>query len=87
MFFALSRCGEGDLALALKLALDLAQQGFLIPFNRQQHVGPLGVDAVFSAGLAPVKNACVVCRASAWIKVTSISKVMSSSYCYAEACG
>ena len=40
--FALSRCGESDLALALELALDLAAQGFLVAFERQEHFGPLG---------------------------------------------
>jgi len=71
MLFPLSRCGERDLALALELALDLAVQGFLVAFHRQEHVGPLGE--------APAKNACVVCRASAWIKVPSSSSVLSSS--------
>ena len=71
MLFALSRCGERDVTLALELALDLAVQGFLVAFYRQEHVGPLGE--------APAKNACVVCRASAWIKVLSSSRVLRSS--------
>ena len=48
MFFALSRCSERDLTLTLKLALDLAQQGFLVAIllrrslrlHRQEHVCP-----------------------------------------------
>ena len=95
MLFTLSRCGVGDLAVALKLGLDRAQQGFLIAcsfgedcvHNPQQRVDPLGE--------APVKNACVVCRATpsekaaptAWIKMPSSSRVLTSSYCYAAACG
>jgi len=79
MLFALSRCGERDVTLALELALDLAVQGFLVALllrrslrlHRQEHVGPLGE--------APAKNACVVCRASAWIKVPSSSRVLRSS--------
>jgi len=71
MLIALSRCGERDVTLALELALDLAVQGFLVAslirrslrLHRQEHVGPLGE--------APAKNACVVCRASARIKVPS----------------
>ena len=50
MLFALSRCRERDVALALELALDLAVQGFLVVsllrrslrLHRQEHVGPLG---------------------------------------------
>jgi len=38
MLFPLSRCREWDVALAP----DLAQQGFLVAFDRQEHVGPLG---------------------------------------------
>lgn len=71
MLFALSRCGERDVTLALELALDLAVQSFLVAFHRQEHVGALGE--------APAKNACVVCRASAWIKVPSSSRVLRSS--------
>ena len=69
MLFALSRCGERDVTLALEL--DLAAQAFLVAFHRQEHVGALGE--------APAKNACVVCRASAWIKVHSSSRVLRSS--------
>ena len=71
MLFALSRCGERDVTLALELALDLPVQGFLVTFYRQEHVVPLGE--------APAKNACVVCRASAWIKVPSSSRLLRSS--------
>ena len=71
MLFALRRCGERDVTLSLELALDLAVQGFLVAFHRQEHVGALGE--------APAKNACVVCRASAWIKVPSSSRVLRSS--------
>ena len=79
MLFALRRCDERDMTLALELALDLAVQGFLVAFDRQEDAGPLGE--------AAAKYACVVCSASAWIKVPSSSRVLSSSYCYVEACG
>ena len=52
MLFALSRCGEGDVTLALELplALDLAVQGFLVAsllrrslrLHSQERVSPLG---------------------------------------------
>ena len=56
MLFLVIRCGERDLALSLALAADLAVQGLLVAFHRQEHDGPLGE--------APVKNDCVVCSAS-----------------------
>ena len=34
------RCRESDLALSLELAADLAVQGLLVGFDRQQEVGP-----------------------------------------------
>ena len=43
MLFALSRCGERDVTLALEL--DLAAQAFLVAFHRQEHVG-LHVDTL-----------------------------------------
>ena len=61
MLFALCCCAEGDVTLAHELALDLATQGVLVAFDRQEYDGRLGE--------ATAKNACVVCRASAWIKV------------------
>jgi hypothetical protein len=35
------RCHKRDVPLALELAADLAVQGFLVRFDRQQEVGPL----------------------------------------------
>ena len=61
MLFALSHCGEWDLALTLKVSLDMEQEDFLDAFDRQENVGPVGVDAVFSSAVAPGKNACVAC--------------------------
>ena len=72
-------CHERDLALSLKLATDLAVQGLLVGLDGQEHVGPLGVDAVFSAGVAPAKNDWVVWSASAWISTPSRSRLLSSS--------
>lgn len=64
------RCGERDLALALELPADLAVEGLLVRFDGQQEVGPLLQ--------TPEKNACVVCRASAWISTPSRSRPLSS---------
>lgn len=64
-------CGESDVALSLELASDLAVQGLLVGLDRQEEVGPLLQ--------APVKNACVVCSASAWIRRPLRSSVLSSS--------
>ena len=71
MPFLVIRCGERDLALSLELAADLPMQGLLVPLDGQEEVGPLGE--------APVKNAWVVCSASAWISTPSSSRVLSSS--------
>ena len=71
MPFAQSRCGVWDLALAMKQALNLALQGFLVGLDGQQHVSPLDE--------APAKNDWVVWSASAWIKVPSNSRVLCSS--------
>ena len=57
MLFALSRCGEGDVTLALELALDLAVQGLLVGFDDQEEVGPLLLELP--------KNGRWVCKASA----------------------
>ena len=65
------RCGERDIALALKLPADLPVEAPLVGFDGQQDVGPLLQ--------APAKNACVVCRASAWISTPSRSRLLSSS--------
>ena len=81
------RCGVWDLTLTLELAADLPVQGLLVALDRQEEVGPLGVDEVFSAGVAAVKNDCVVCRATpsekavptAWIRTPSISRLASNS--------
>ena len=54
--FLVIHCGERDLLFPLELAADLAMQGHLVSFHRQEHVGPLGE--------APVKNDCFVCSAS-----------------------
>ena len=80
-------CSERDVALSLELAADLAAEGLLVGLllrrslrlHRQEHVGPLGVDAVFSAGVAQEKNDCVVWSASAWIRTPSRSRLLSSS--------
>ena len=50
-------CHEGDLALSLEMAADLAVQRLLFGLDRQQEVGPLL--------LKLPKNGCWVCRASA----------------------
>ena len=65
------RWRERDLALSLGLAADLPIQDLLVGFDGQQEVGPLLQ--------APVKNACVVCSASAWIRTPLRSSVLSSS--------
>ncbi len=65
------RCRESDLAHCLELAADLAGQGHFVGFVRQYEVGPLPK--------APVKNRCVVCKASAWIRTPLRSSVLSSS--------
>lgn len=64
-------CSERDLALALELPTDLAVEDLLVRFDGQQEVGPLLQ--------APTKNACVVCRASAWISTPSRTRLLSSS--------
>ena len=71
MPFLVIHCGEKDLTLTLELAADLPVQGLLVAIDRQEHVGPLGE--------APVKNDCVVCSASAWIRTPSRSRLASSS--------
>ena len=65
------RCGEWDLALSLEMVADLREKGLLVGFHGQQEVGPLLQ--------APAKNACAVCRASAWISTPSRSRPLSSS--------
>jgi hypothetical protein len=60
-------CHKWHVTCSLKLAGHLTTQGALVVLNRQARVGSLGVDAVFYAGVAPSKNACVVCSASAWM--------------------
>ncbi len=69
--FLLSRCGERDVAFSLELAGDLAAERGLVGFDGQSDVGALLE--------APAKNACVVCRASAWMSFPSRSIVLSSS--------
>ena len=65
--------GLGGLRVSVILpAADLAVEGLLVGFDGQEHVGPLLQ--------APSKNACVVCRASAWINTPSSSRVLSSSF-------
>lgn len=71
MPFLVIHCSERDLTLSLELAADLPVQGLLVALDRQEHVGPLGE--------APVKNDCVVCSASAWIRTPSRSRPASSS--------
>ncbi len=77
--FLLSRCGERDLALSLELTADLPVERRRVGFDGQGDVGALLE--------APAKKACVVCRASAWMSFPSRLIVLSSSYCFAEACG
>ena len=87
MTFLMIHCGEWDLTLTLELAADLPVQGLLVALNGQEHVGPLLQ--------APLKNGRVVCSATpsekasptAWISTPSRSRLDSSSYCFAEACG
>jgi hypothetical protein len=69
--FLLSRCGERDVALSLELATDLPMERGLVRFDSQGDVGALLE--------APVKNACVVWSASAWMSFPSRSIVLSSS--------
>jgi hypothetical protein len=71
MAFLLIRCSERDPTLSLELAADLPMEPGLIRFDGQGDVGSLLE--------APAKNACVVCRASAWISLPSKSIVLSSS--------
>jgi hypothetical protein len=79
MAFLLIRCGETDFALSLELPADLAIKRWLVGFDDQGYVG--------SPFDAPAKQSCVVCSASAWISFPFRSIVLSSSYCFAEACG
>ena len=71
MPFLVIHCWERDLQLSLELAANLATQGLLVPLDGQEDVGPLGE--------APVKNAWVVCNASAWIRTPSGSRPASRS--------
>jgi len=71
MTLLLSRCGEGDVALALELAGHLPAECRLAGFDGQGDVGALLE--------APAKKACVVCSASAWISLPSRFIVLSSS--------
>ena len=72
-------CHKWHVTCSLKLAGHLTTQGALVVLNRQARVGSLGVDAVFYAGVAPSKNACVVCSASAWMPPPSSSRPLSNS--------
>ncbi|QPN68767.1 hypothetical protein [Synechococcus sp. CBW1006] len=65
MAFLLIRCSERDPTFSLELAADLPMEPGLIRFDGQGDVGSLLE--------APAKNACVVCRASAWISLPSKS--------------
>jgi hypothetical protein len=65
------RCCESDLALSLELQVDLPVERLLVGFHGQQEVALLL--------LAPAKNSCVVCSASAWIKTPLRSSLPSSS--------
>jgi hypothetical protein len=79
MAFLLIRCGKRDFALFLELPADLPMERWLVGFDGQGDVGaPLD---------APAKQSWLVCSVSAWISFTSRSIVLSSSYCFAEACG
>lgn len=71
MTLLVSRCSERDLALSLELATDLPMERGLVRFDGQGDVGALLE--------APVKNACVVWSASAWMSFPSRSIVLSSS--------
>jgi hypothetical protein len=59
MTLLVSRRGERDLVLSLELATDLPMERGLVRFDGQGDVGALLE--------APVKNACVVWSASAWM--------------------
>ena len=63
MAFLVIRNSERDLAFSLKLAADLAIELGLVGLDGQGDVGALLE--------TPAKNACVVCRASAWISLPS----------------
>jgi len=69
--FLMIRCRKRDVPLSLELGADLAVEGLLVRFDRQEHVGPLLQ--------APLKNGRVVCRTSAWINTPSRSSLLSSS--------
>jgi hypothetical protein len=71
MAFLVIRSSERDLAFSLKLAADLAIELGLVGLDGQGDVGAMLE--------TPAKNACVVCRASAWISLPSSSIVLSSS--------
>ncbi|QNI45247.1 hypothetical protein SynRCC2555_01464 [Synechococcus sp. WH 8101] len=60
------------MTLSLELVADLAVEGLLVGFDGQEHVGTLGE--------APMKNDCVVCRASAWINTPTRSSPLSSFF-------
>ncbi len=72
------RCCEGDVPLALELALDLAMQRFLVGLllrrslrlDRQEEVAPMLLELL--------KNGRWVWRASAWIRTPSRSRSPSS---------
>ena len=64
------RCHEGDVTLSKQLIGDLAVESLLVRFHGQEEVGPLLRELP--------KNACCVCRASAWISTPSRSSSPSS---------
>jgi hypothetical protein len=68
-------CHEGDVALSLKLAADLAMQRLLVAFYGQQEVGSLLLELV--------KNSFWVWSASAWI--SSPPRSNSPSNCLSTA--
>jgi hypothetical protein len=71
MAFLVIVCRERELALPLELTADLAVNALLVGLHGQEHVAPLGVDAVFCEAVAPPKNALVVLCVSAWISTPS----------------
>lgn len=62
---------QGDLALSLELATNLAIKSILVGSNGQQEIDPLLQ--------ASAKNACVVCSASGWIRKLLRSSLLNSS--------
>ena len=80
------------MTLSIKLGADQAVKGDQIRLllkrglwlDGQEHFGHLSANAILSAGEAPAKNDCVVWSQSAWIRRPCKSRLLRSSYCFAE---